>query len=150
MQAWLNDNPKVTTGWRPTCDHYDDMYLKLTPRPRSSRKRAQQDAQFSWWWRRVRKNAIPPGWFSEEYQELVPQDAVVFDPFVGSGTTVAVAQQLGRRGVGIDLSMPYLHLARERTGAAAWSEWTRTKQSEGKKNGKENNLEDLPMFREMR
>jgi len=139
-----------TLGWRPTCDHYDDMYLKLTPRPRSSRKRAQQDAQFSWWWRRVRKNAIPPGWFSEEYQELVPQDAVVFDPFVGSGTTVAVAQQLGRRGVGIDLSMPYLHLARERTGAAAWSEWTRTKQSEGKKNGKENNLEDLPMFREMR
>ena len=76
-----------------------------------------------------------------------PIPAMVFDPFVGSGTTVAVAQQLGRRGVGIDLSLPYLHLARERTGAAALAEWTRTKQSEGKKNGKENSLEDLPMFK---
>jgi len=100
MQAWLNDNPKVTTGWRPTCTHDND-----------------------------------------------PIPATVFDPFVGSGTTVAVAQQLGRRGVGIDLSLPYLHLARERTGAAALAEWTRTKQSEGKKNGKETMLEDLPMFK---
>lgn len=33
---------------------------------------------------------------------------IVFDPFVGSGTTVATAIQLGRRGVGIDLSMKYL------------------------------------------
>ena len=35
------------------------------------------------------------------------------DPFVGSGTVVAVAQRLGRRGVGVDLS--YQDLARERT-----------------------------------
>ena len=39
------------------------------------------------------------------------EDAVpgtVFDPFVGSGTTVIVAKQLLRRGVGMDLSRPYL------------------------------------------
>jgi len=34
--------------------------------------------------------------------------AVVFDPFVGSGTTVHVACALGRDGVGTDLSYPYL------------------------------------------
>jgi DNA modification methylase len=33
---------------------------------------------------------------------------VVLDPFVGSGTTVATAMQLGRVGVGIDLSETYL------------------------------------------
>ncbi len=33
---------------------------------------------------------------------------IVFDPFVGSGTTVATALQLGREGIGIDLSMKYL------------------------------------------
>jgi DNA modification methylase len=38
---------------------------------------------------------------------------LVLDPFVGSGTVVSVAQRLGRRGVGIDLS--YQDLARERT-----------------------------------
>ena len=37
-----------------------------------------------------------------------PEGGIVFDPFVGSGTTVATAIQLGRRGVGIDLSMKYL------------------------------------------
>jgi DNA modification methylase len=34
--------------------------------------------------------------------------AVVFDPFVGSGTTVHVACALGRDGIGTDLSAPYL------------------------------------------
>lgn len=33
---------------------------------------------------------------------------IVFDPFVGSGTTVMVARELLRSGIGIDLSRPYL------------------------------------------
>lgn len=33
---------------------------------------------------------------------------IVFDPFVGSGTTVATAIQFGRKGIGIDLSFKYL------------------------------------------
>ena len=40
--------------------------------------------------------------------------ATVLDPFVGSGTTVAVAQRLGRRGVGIDLNPEYLDIAARR------------------------------------
>lgn len=39
---------------------------------------------------------------------LEPIPAIVFDPFVGSGTTVKVAYDLGRRGVGLDLSLEYL------------------------------------------
>ena len=38
--------------------------------------------------------------------KVVP--CVVLDPFVGSGTTVATSLQLGRAGVGIDLSETYL------------------------------------------
>ena len=38
-----------------------------------------------------------------------PEGGIVFDPFVGSGTTVATAIQLGRKGIGIDLSLKYLH-----------------------------------------
>ena len=42
-----------------------------------------------------------------------PAGGLVFDPFVGSGTVGAVAERLGRRWVGTDLS--YQHLAAERT-----------------------------------
>ena len=38
-----------------------------------------------------------------------PESGIVFDPFVGSGTTVATAIQLGRQGIGIDLSFKYLY-----------------------------------------
>lgn len=37
-----------------------------------------------------------------------PEGGIVFDPFVGSGTTVATAIQLNRKGIGIDLSYKYL------------------------------------------
>lgn len=44
-----------------------------------------------------------------------PTGGVVLDPFAGSGTTVRVARDLGREGIGLDLSRPYLHeQARER------------------------------------
>jgi hypothetical protein len=36
--------------------------------------------------------------------------AVVLDPFCGTSTTVLVADQLGRHGVGVDLSSDYLRL----------------------------------------
>ncbi len=37
-----------------------------------------------------------------------PVPAVVLDPFAGSGTTLMVARRLGRAGIGLDLSLPYL------------------------------------------
>ena len=45
-----------------------------------------------------------------------PVPATVLDPFVGSGTTVYVAQSLGRRGVGVDLNQDYLDMARDTVG----------------------------------
>lgn len=41
---------------------------------------------------------------------------VVLDPFAGSGTTIAMAQQHGRKGIGIDVSAQYVDLARRRLG----------------------------------
>ncbi|HSH84449.1 MAG TPA: DNA methyltransferase, partial [Guyparkeria sp.] len=45
-----------------------------------------------------------------------PVPAVVLDPFLGSGTTAMVAQQLGRRAIGIDLKADYLDMAIRRCG----------------------------------
>lgn len=46
-----------------------------------------------------------------------PADGIVFDPFFGSGTTGAVARQLGRNFIGMELNPEYAKLATERTGA---------------------------------
>jgi DNA modification methylase len=43
-----------------------------------------------------------------------PEGGTVLDPFAGTGTTLLAARRLGRRGIGIDLSCPYLGIARTR------------------------------------
>ena len=47
-----------------------------------------------------------------------PVPCLILDPFNGSGTTGAVAQQLGRRYVGVDLSRSYLGMAVDRIKGA--------------------------------
>lgn len=66
---------------------------------------------------------------------------IVFDPFVGSGTTLQVARALGRSGVGLDLSYTYLHdCARARLSLTALSEW---------ENGPAPVVDNLPLFEGM-
>ena len=43
-----------------------------------------------------------------------PSGGIVLDPFMGSGTTAAVAKRFGRRFIGIELSANYAKLGRER------------------------------------
>jgi len=43
----------------------------------------------------------------------------VLDPFLGSGTTLAVAKQLGRDGIGCELNPEYAALAQQRIDAVA-------------------------------
>jgi DNA modification methylase len=47
--------------------------------------------------------AMPEGLAEFFIKAASPQDGIVFDPFVGSGTTVVVARRLGRRAGGIDI-----------------------------------------------
>lgn len=118
-------------GWRPACNCYDDEYSRDFRQARSARKRRQRRMSGDWW-RRVKLIAVPFDW------ETVP--AIVLDPFVGSGTTVLVAKQLGRRGIGLDLSFSYLRdQARERTGLKALQEWERGASAAGE-------LDGLPLF----
>lgn len=44
---------------------------------------------------------------------------IVLDPFVGTGTTCAVAKSMGRQFIGIDISGPYLKIAERRVRDAA-------------------------------
>ncbi len=63
----------------------------------------------------LRRETITVGWersCSCKTNDIAP--CVVLDPFCGSGTTMKVAADLGRDGIGLDLSGDYLDLARER------------------------------------
>jgi SAM-dependent methyltransferase len=44
---------------------------------------------------------------------------LVLDPFAGYGTTVVVAERLGRRAIGIELIEEHMEIARRRAGSAA-------------------------------
>ncbi len=45
-----------------------------------------------------------------------PQSGIVLDPFMGTGTTSLVANQLQRKSIGIDVSGEYVDIARQRCG----------------------------------
>lgn len=65
--------------------------------------------------KRSRTIGWKPGCACPDHQ---PVPCVVLDPFLGSGTTVAAARQLGRHGVGCELNPAYAELARVRIGKA--------------------------------
>ena len=62
--------------------------------------------------------AIYPEFIVQELIKLLsPKDGIVLDPFIGSGTTAAVAKRLGRRFIGIDINSEYCKYAEERVKA---------------------------------
>ena len=89
-------------GWRPTCDHYTDLYHASFPKPKGRWQRMT-------WWGRVKARPIPPRF------DWPVEAATVLDPFWGSGTTGFVARAEGRKSIGIELSPEYAELARQRT-----------------------------------
>jgi site-specific DNA-methyltransferase (adenine-specific) len=74
-----------------------------------------------------------PTWFIKLF---TVEGDLVLDPFVGSGTTVAAAKQLGREYVGIDIDEEYCRLARERVSQMQPSLFDST-QYEAEENGRE-------------
>ena len=54
------------------------------------------------------------GWRPSCEHEQAPVPCVVFDPFMGSGTTAVVALRLGRQAIGIELNPEYAALCEKR------------------------------------
>lgn len=51
-----------------------------------------------------------------------PENGIVLDPFLGSGTTLKVAKQLNRSGIGIELNQEYIQIAKKRIGNDLFNE----------------------------
>ena len=66
--------------------------------------------------------------FPEKLPELcilasTKEGDLVLDPFCGTGTTLAVAEKLGRAWIGFDISEEYLAIARRRTSQRSLTNW---------------------------
>lgn len=72
----------------------------------------------------------PAGLLTRIITASCPQDGVVLDAYCGCGTTIAVAQQLGREWIGIDITYQAVSLIMRRlesqAGATKWSEIEKT------------------------
>ena len=62
-------------------------------------------------------SAATTGWAPTCEHDAPTVPCVVLDPFAGSGTVCAVAQRLGRHGVGVELNPEYLALSVKRLTA---------------------------------
>ena len=67
--------------------------------------------------------------------------AIVCDPFSGAGTTALTARALGRHGVGLDLSLEYVKLSRDRLGLTALDQWEGRGPTQAPQT-----YDDLPLF----
>lgn len=56
----------------------------------------------------------PPDLIETPIKAGCPRNGIVLDPFMGSGTTALVANRLGRKFIGVELSPAYIRLARAR------------------------------------
>ncbi|MDE2748245.1 MAG: DNA methyltransferase [Chloroflexota bacterium] len=99
--------------WQPGITEYDRQRL-------SSNEWSEWGSRGVWQIRSVQRNDRHEAEFPEELASRVirlfsPAKGVVLDPFVGSGTTTAVAGRLGRRWLGIELDDHHAEGARKRT-----------------------------------
>lgn len=102
--------------WRPGITEYDRNRLTAS-------EWAEWGSRGVWNIRSVSRNDRHEAEFPEELATRVirlfsPEDGVILDPFVGSGTTTAVAKRLNRRWLGVDIEEKSARMAEVRTNAS--------------------------------
>ena len=102
--------------WKPGITEYDRDRL-------TGREWADWGSRGVWQIASIRRNDRHEAEFPEQLAERIirlfsPNNGTVIDPFVGTGTTTAVAKMLGRKWLGIDARAEYTRIARHRTNAA--------------------------------
>jgi DNA modification methylase len=130
---WSKPNPMPeSVRDRPTKAHESVFLLAKAPRyyynataiRTVSKKKGHSANRRSVWtvatsrYQGAHFSTFPPKLIEPMIQSCCPRHGLVLDPFAGSGTTLQVAVELNRLGVGIELNPQYVSLARKRLHCA--------------------------------
>ncbi len=134
QRIWHKDPSWANSRWHSlsyrAVDEFEHVYVFWKPGITKYDRGRLTDAEWSEWgsrgvWRipSVARNNRHEAEFPEELARRVirlysPENGVVIDPFVGTGTTTSVAKKLGRHWFGIDTVPDYTKLANRRTNDA--------------------------------
>ena len=103
-------------GWNQTKDNQSQPKLKAI-------KKVYTEDKYPKTIIKIKKNGAstyihptqkPVELFSYLIKTYSNEDNLIFDPFLGSGTTAVAAKQLGRKFIGIEISEKYCKIARDR------------------------------------
>ncbi len=130
-RVWHKDPCWANSRWHSNSyravDEFEYIYVFWKPGITQYDRNRLTSAEWSEWGSRgvwkvgsVRKNDRHEAEFPEQLAERVirlfsPPGGLVIDPFVGTGTTTAVAKRLGRSWIGIDNQEKHTRIAQERT-----------------------------------
>ena len=131
QRIWHKDPCWANSRWHSNSyravDEFEHLYIFWKPGITEYDRNRLEPSEWAEWGSRavwniasVRRNDRHEAEFPEELAERVirlfsPSEGLVLDPFVGSGTTTAVARQLGRKWLGIESEPAYAQIAEERT-----------------------------------
>lgn len=100
----------------------DIIWYKKNPMPETVKDRPTKAHEYIFLLSKSRKYYFSEAHFATFPEELIkpcilagcPQGGTVFDPFVGSGTTILVAESLQCHGIGLELNPEYIEIAKRR------------------------------------
>lgn len=112
-----SSNKKITISFRKTCDCPDSHLSCVTAK--DWLRGMVTIKEFFYESRDIRDKTIHPAMFpislpAHFIQLLTHKGELVLDPFVGVGSTLIAAQDLGRNAVGFDLQQKYVDVCKRR------------------------------------
>jgi len=112
----IKENPYQPTRKKCTGNAW---FIPYTPTSKLSKQIGVNEDHNS----RKNSRANHPATFPEKLPEQcikfsgIPKNSIVYDPFVGTGTTIVAAIKIGMIGLGTDINEEYLSFARKRLNA---------------------------------
>lgn len=134
-RVWVKDPAWANSKWHHdsyrSVDEFEYIYIFWKPGPTvvdkarlDAHEWREWGARGVWSFRSVRANVgheamFPVGLPRRLIRMLTAPGDIVLDPFMGSGTTLRAAKDLGRRSIGIDINETYCRIASRGLGQEA-------------------------------
>lgn len=113
---WMHKSADLAAPWRGWCMNSESIALFSRTGARWPKPQDYRTDMYSTgpWERAGHPNGKPLAVVRDLVRRTVGNDQCVIDPFLGSGTTLVAAKELGRRAIGIEIEERYCEIAARR------------------------------------